>query len=144
MGLGGNHDSQHFPPSMIQMSSLNSNRWISCWIFFGGRWFWLVGIQLATFSTLSLVLEGDVKFLAIDMIFLMSEMHSKFFVHGLWTLRGIGDEMQMHMDLMFTTIMCNFPDWSSSLWIKFFVSFWFLNLHFLNMLCFDWNTNLQN
>jgi hypothetical protein len=79
---------------------------------------------LGTFSTLSLALEGDVKFLAIDMIFSMPKMHSKFFVHGLWTLGGIGDEVQMHMYyLMFTTIMCNSPDWSSSLWIKFFVSF---------------------
>jgi hypothetical protein len=115
MGFESSHDSQHFPPSMIQMSSLNSNKWIS-WLFFGGKWFWLVGIQSATFSTLSLALEGDVKFLAIDMIFSMLEMHSKFFIHGLWTPRGIGDEVQMHMYyLMFTTIMWNSPDWSSSL-----------------------------
>jgi hypothetical protein len=46
--------------------------------------------------------------------------------------------------LMFTTSMCNSPDWSSILWIKFFVPFWCLSLCFLNMLCLDWNTNLQN
>jgi hypothetical protein len=98
--------------------------YISCWLFFGGKWFWLVGIQLAAFSTLSLALEGDLKFLAIDMIFSMPEMHSKFFVHGFWTHGGIGDEVQMHMYyLIFTTIMSNSPDWSFSLWIKFFVSF---------------------
>jgi hypothetical protein len=69
---------------------------------------WLAGTQSITFSTFGLTLEGDVKFLAIDMIFSMLEMHSKFFVHGLWTLGGIGDEVQMHMYyLMFTTIMCN-------------------------------------
>jgi hypothetical protein len=61
-----------------------------------------------------MALEGGVKFLAIDMIFSMPKIHSKFFVHELWTPNGTGTMKCkcICIILRFTTIMCNTPNWS--------------------------------